>query len=98
MTDDLYIIAELRAKKEHTMALGDLLESLVEPTRKEAGCVRYDLWQDKHDSGQFILVEQWKSEEELEAHLKAPHLMHAKKQFETLLASPLVLRFFDHVG
>jgi len=75
------------AGKEHE--LGDLLGTLVEPTRREAGCLRYDLLQGiPGESGDFVFVEEWESEEALDAHSQSEHVRHAGSQVGPLLGAP----------
>ena len=50
------------------------LISLVAPTRKEAGCINYDLHQSPDDPGKFLFHENWTSKAALDAHLKMPHI------------------------
>jgi quinol monooxygenase YgiN len=47
---------------------------LMGPTRAEAGCERYAFTADVEDPGRFHVVEQWASEDEMNAHMQAPHL------------------------
>ena len=50
------------------------LHQLVEPTRKEPGCLAYNLHQSKADKTQFMFYEQWASKEALDAHGKMPYM------------------------
>lgn len=50
------------------------LVSLAAPTRAEAGCVNYDLYQSEEARHEFMRHEVWASAAALEAHKKAPHL------------------------
>jgi quinol monooxygenase YgiN len=75
------------AGKEHE--LGQLLGTLVEPTRREAGCIRYDLLQGiPGESGDFVFVEEWESEEALDAHSRSAHLQEVGKKVGPLLGTP----------
>jgi quinol monooxygenase YgiN len=48
--------------------------ALVEPTRKEPGCLGYNLHQSKSDKTQFMFYEQWASKEALAAHGQMPYM------------------------
>jgi quinol monooxygenase YgiN len=50
------------------------LLSLEAPTRAEAGCVTYDLYESPGAKHEFMRYEIWASLEALEAHKKTPHL------------------------
>ena len=50
------------------------LLSLTAPTRAEAGCLAYDLYQHPERKHEFLRFEVWSGREALEAHKKSPHL------------------------
>lgn len=50
------------------------LLSLSGPTRAEAGCIIYDLYQSPDQGHEFMRYEVWTSLEALEVHKKMPHL------------------------
>lgn len=50
------------------------LLSLAAPTRAEAGCVTYDLYESPEARHEFMRYEIWASPDALEAHKKTPHL------------------------
>jgi quinol monooxygenase YgiN/quercetin dioxygenase-like cupin family protein len=58
--------------KDHE--LKEHLLSLAAPTRAEAGCIRYDLYQSPRASHEFMRYEVWASAAALEAHKQSPHL------------------------
>lgn len=49
----------------------DLLASAMRLSRKEAGCLRFDIYQSEADQRRFTLVEHWESPAALEAHRQA---------------------------
>ena len=50
------------------------LLKLVEPTRKEPGCIQYDLHQDNENPEVFVFYENWESRELWQAHMNSVHL------------------------
>ena len=50
------------------------LEKLIPITRKEAGCIQYDLHQDNENPAYFLFYENWESRELWQTHMNAPHL------------------------
>ena len=70
----LTVITYMRAASGKGEAVRAALESLVEPTRQEKGCVNYDLFQSIQDADLFFFYENWDSEEDLDAHLAAPQM------------------------
>ena len=43
-------------------------------TRKEKGCVAYDLNHDTEKETRYVIYERWKSIADLQAHLKSAHI------------------------
>jgi quinol monooxygenase YgiN len=72
--EGVILVAMVKAKPGEEDAVKEVLLSLVEPTRKESGCLCYNLHQAKDDKSQFMFYEQWASKEALDAHGKTPHL------------------------
>ncbi|WP_168221925.1 putative quinol monooxygenase [Aquisphaera giovannonii] len=68
------LTAKVKAKADEVEAVKEALLSLVGPTRKEEGCLCYNLHQSKSDPTEFVFYEQWASQAALDAHGKAPHM------------------------
>ena len=71
----LTVIAKLKAKNGREEQPREMLQSLVEPTRAEKGCISYDLHRSHEDPGLFVFYEDWESRPLWEAHMKSPHLV-----------------------
>jgi len=89
------VIAQMKAKPENQQKVKEILLSLVNTTRKEAGCLRYDLHQSADDLSIFMFYEIWASKEALEKHLKMPHLQNFFSQADELLAQPMQATFWQ---
>lgn len=50
-----------------------LYEELVEKTRKEKGCISYNLFQDINDKTILTMIEEWENKECLENHFNTEH-------------------------
>ena len=51
-----------------------LCKELVEETRKEEGCIKYELYQDEKDPTILTMIEEWQSMEVLDKHMISEHL------------------------
>ena len=69
-TERLTVVCLLRPRPEQADRLRDALLALVTPTRAEASCLAYDLYDDAE--GSFVLFENWRSEAELKRHQQQP--------------------------
>jgi len=85
----LTVVAEMLAKPGKEEELRRQLLALMEPTRKEEGCVQYDLHVDTGAPGRFLFYENWTSRERLERHLASPHLAAFRAVAGDLLAEPM---------
>ena len=89
----LTVIARMRAKEGKEQELREALEGLIEPTSQEKGYVNYDLHQGVEDPRWFFFYENWDSVEDLDAHLRAPHLVEFAGRLDEFLdeSGPLVI-------
>ena len=68
--------------------------TMVEPTRTEPGCLRYELWQDLAEPTRFAMVEEWESEEALATHLALPSLQAAVAAIAPMASEPVSMQRF----
>ena len=52
----LRVVARIKAKSEAINEVRELLCGLIEPTRKESGCINYELLQNRDDPTDFTFV------------------------------------------
>ena len=74
MQPKLTVVAEMVARPGKEDELKRELLRLVEPTRREEGCLQYDLHVATDNPGRFVFYENWTSREALDKHLQSPHL------------------------
>lgn len=82
---NLHIVALFRFKENNLMEAVELFQTLVRETRKEDGCLQYDLIEDKDIKGTFFLIELWESVEHHNQHNGADHLMDFRKNSSKIL-------------
>lgn len=76
----LTIVANIIAKPDHLELVKTELLKLIEVTRKEEGCINYDLHQDNEIPNGFLFFENWENRELWQKHMNNKHLadyMHA---------------------
>jgi quinol monooxygenase YgiN len=88
----VHIVARIVAAEGYENQVKTLLQELVEPTRQEAGCIRYHLYQSSVIPAEFIFLETWDSEAQMEVHLDSPHVQEALLESATMLAEPPEIR------
>jgi quinol monooxygenase YgiN len=88
------IMARMSARAGSEALLRDVLQQLLAPSRGEAGCLRYELFENEDHPGEFVTVEQWEDQAAADAHLATPHVAAALARAGGLLAQvPLIHRF-----
>ena len=70
----LTVVATFQARPGKEAELRAALIGLLAPTRKEAGCLNYDVHQSADDPAKFLFHENWTSKAHLDAHLQSPHV------------------------
>ena len=65
------VIMKLNVLPEKCLELKQTLLALIEPTRKEKGCLSHNVLQDLENDNGFSLIQVWQSREGLDAHLRS---------------------------
>lgn len=81
------LVVLMRARPGQEPLLEAELKALVTPTRKEAGCIVYDLHRSIDPPGGFLLHEVWATRDAHTAHTKTPHFLRWEARKDSLLAS-----------
>lgn len=87
---NLVVIAKITAVEGQSEPAKAALLELVEPTKKEEGCIQYDFHQDLNNPHLFYAYEIWESMAHLQAHGKSEHIkaMQAKTK-DSIVSSEL---------
>jgi quinol monooxygenase YgiN len=86
------VVAQIRSKPEDAAFVRSELAKLLSPTRSEAGCLNYDLFEDPTDPSLFIFHENWESHGDLDRHLESPHIQSCLAAIDGKLESADVRR------
>lgn len=94
MKPSVHVVARLTALPDRVADLRAVLVGLVEPTRRESGCITYELCQNPADETEFTFLEEWTSDAALDAHFKTDHFLDAVARIPDLvLSSPDIRRY-----
>jgi len=77
----------LRPRDGQDLMLEAELRALIGPTRKEEGCLRYDLHRSVEGPSAYLLHEIWETREHHTAHTKTDHFLRWNARKDALLAS-----------
>jgi quinol monooxygenase YgiN len=97
---EVVVVVDVVAAEGKGQAVVDAFEAVTGPTHDEEGCVAYALHRDTADADHFVLVERWRSQADLDAHMALPHTaeLFAFAGGEGNLAQPPQLTVLSAVG
>jgi quinol monooxygenase YgiN len=70
----IYVLATIQVKPDKQAAYLAGARTMIAATRKEDGCIFYDLTQSVTAPNEFTFVERWTTRVALEAHFNTPHM------------------------
>jgi len=87
---EIGVVVHFEAKPGKEAELLKLMTELLEPTRKEPGCLRYELNQEIENSAAFTFVEKFISRQDFETHVKQSYSARFGGLAEPLIQSKKV--------
>lgn len=97
MGDSVIVFASFRAVAEKGDELGELLAWMVENTRREPGCERYDLYRQRGADGAFHLFERYRSNEALDEHRAADYYVEYRRRVAHLIEGTVDVILLDAI-
>jgi quinol monooxygenase YgiN len=87
------VVALIKVKPGSEDAAVAVFEPVIAQTHEEAGCVKYTLQRSNADPQQLIMVEQWASQADLDAHFQKPYMGALFTDLADHLAEPPAIHF-----
>lgn len=75
----------------------ELARELVAETRKEAGCVQYDLIQSVTEVNQLVILEGWETQADLDKHSASAHFSRLVPMLAELSATAPVVSNYSQI-
>ena len=96
----VHVIAIFQAETGKEDEMEKALLELIEPTRGEPGCIRYDLVRSlkAENPVEFAFVEEGESEAALDAHGQMPYIQGLRPRIRDLMAAPPRVIRYRQVG
>ena len=94
----LTVVARIIAKPGKETEVRKELLSLIAPSRKDAGCINYDLHQAVDNPTLFLFHENWTSKAHLDQHLQKPNLQAVLARVSQLVADPPQITLWEKIG
>ena len=67
------VVAKHYAQSDKMEKILELNKELVAETRKEEGCITYEVFLNVNDPSVYTMIEEWESRENLDAHMQSEH-------------------------
>jgi quinol monooxygenase YgiN len=93
----LHVIARIVARPDTIDEVKAIAVSMIAPTHREPGCLKYELYQNDEDPTDFTFVEEWTDGAALDAHAAAPHIAGRQPRLREITAVPTDVRKYSHV-
>ena len=94
----LTVVATFEARPGKEAGLRAALIGLVAPTRKESGCINYDLHISTESPAKFLFHENWTSKTALDAHLLTPHIQALLPRVDELCVEAPSITTWDQIA
>ena len=92
----IVIIARLTTKLGQRDRVVEMARPCIEATRKEAGCLSYELFKSTENENELVFVERWSGRETgIDAHQKAVHLQRFKEDRAAYVEGPSQLTILE---
>ncbi|WP_126652786.1 putative quinol monooxygenase [Chryseobacterium aureum] len=91
MNKEFKSLAVLKSRPEKREKLKHALQQLIDPSRSEAGCIYYILFEDKNVPGTFYMWEAFKDDKAFEFHTQTEHFKNFTGQMDELMSDPIQL-------
>lgn len=89
MNSSITVMARFAPKEGIESEVEGILRGMVPPTRREAGCLHYDLYRTTESPSAFVLFERYRHSEALEEHRKTEHYKSYRAVIANLLKDPI---------
>ena len=86
------------AKVGYESDVAVIFEKLTAESRKEPGCLMYQVHKHKTDARRFFIYEQYKDDAALEAHRTSPHFLQLAKKDLPKIADRTEGHLFEPLG
>lgn len=93
----LQVVVRIIARPDKVQEVRTLLKNIIEPSRKEKGCLQYVLLQNSKDPTDFTAVEEWTDAAAYQGHLTSPHVQDVLGKFGPLTVGAPDIRHYSIV-
>ena len=97
-SEQIHVFAILTALPGKEQILRDELLAMIEPTKKEPGCISYMIHQDQKNPGAFYFFEIYKDQAATDFHMASPYLAALVEKVSPILTTAPVIAQTKLIG
>ncbi|GKX67215.1 putative quinol monooxygenase [Inconstantimicrobium mannanitabidum] len=91
------VVAKHFVKEDKINIFLESAKKLVEATRKETGCIKYELHQDIKDPKILTMIEEWEDNQSLDNHMASKHFREIVPMLGTLMEKEAEMNLYKKV-
>lgn len=95
MSDPVIVIARARVRPDARLRFIAAAQDCIAATRRENGCLAYDMHECVTEAGQFIFLESWEKREHVDLHMRQPHLLAFLEVAGACVSAPPVIEVVE---
>ncbi|MCG7535726.1 antibiotic biosynthesis monooxygenase [Pseudoalteromonas sp. OOF1S-7] len=94
--DAVNLVAYINPKTDYYQDCKTAIEAIIEVTRREPGCQRFELYENQAQS-QLILIERFSRRDDFDFHHVQPYTQKVYQLYEQALATPVEIHFMTQI-
>ena len=91
------VVVDIKIKDGQLDEFIEYMGEMIDLTKKEDGCIAYDLYEMADGSEGIVLVEIWEDQEKLDRHMEADHFKKFIPDWEKYHSAPAVVRVLNRL-
>lgn len=89
----IIIVAKVTLREGRKKEFKSAAQGLIEGSRKEAGNISYDLFDDIEDEGTVAFIEEWKDMQAIDFHNGTSHFKEGVKAIEPYMKGMVITKY-----
>lgn len=89
------LVVSVNVKPHRQGEFFDLLKDLVKSSKKDEGCLSYNIYQDIEKPSNYLFHEVWANKEALAAHQKSPHFKYFSAKKDSMILGGMKVDRFE---
>lgn len=91
------VVLKRLIKEGHKDTAVTLYRELIAESRKEAGCITYELYEDTKQSNLIAMIEEWEDIKALEAHKQTVHVRRLVPLIDKITAEKFEMEMYSRI-